>query len=461
MDQVPPMTGSDFSEAVRLLAQGVEGPVLVGADPEYDEARAGYNLAVDQTPAVIVQAVSADDVAAAVRFGAEHGRPVTAQATFHGGDAAPPDAILISTRRMDSFNIDDEAKTATLAAGVRWQAVVQAAAEFDLAPLNGASPEVGAVSYILGGGLGLLAREYGYAADHVRSLEIVTADGIRRTASPDENEDLFWAVRGGKGAFGVVTSIVIDLLPVTRLYGGGLYFAGESAPEVLQAYRAWTATVPEQLTSSAALLRLPDDPILPLPLRGRQVVHLRIAFNGAVADGEQLVAPLRQVAPLLLDTVGDMPYAAVGSIHSDPPMPIPFFDASATLTDLTAEAVDALIAAATAGANGLPTLVEIRHLGGALGRRPVHANAVGSRDAEFLVYVTSIASPPMAGHAAASNQAVLTAIRPWSTGLRLLNFTKPSSPQLYRTAFPADVYNRIRAVKTRYDPTNVFRLGGF
>jgi hypothetical protein len=452
--------GGELVDALKGLAVVVAGPVLLPGDPGYQAELAGYNAAVRQAPLAVVGVTSVADVSEAVRFAASHGLPIAVQSTGHAPMRPAEAALLISTRRLGGVEIDPEAWTARVGAGVRWSSVVEAAAPYGLAPLNGATPSVGVIGYLTGGGIGPLARSYGYAADHVRSLEIVTPDGMARTANPQDNADLFWAVRGGKGNFGVVTSVVIDLFPVRTLFGGGIYFPGEAAPAVLTAYREWVRTVPEAMTSSVALLRLAPDPNLPPPLQGEFVVHLRIAFNGSAVDGERLVAPLRQVAPIVIDTVGEMPYSAVGTIHNDPPGPIPFYDTSTQLADLTADAVDAVLRLAGPGVDTSITLVEIRHLGGALVREPQQPNAVGGRDAGFLVYACSIVPPEEAAQAVAAHRALLSALAPWKAGQALLNFTTSGSPELVAAAFGAQTHARLLELKAKYDPANLFRFAG-
>src|SRR5262249_46496333 len=164
--------------------------------------------------------------------------------------------------------------TARVGAGVKWRPVIDAAAEHGLAPLNGSSSDVGVVGYTLGGGLGPMARTYGFAADHVLALGVGPAGGQIRRVDADHYPDLFWALRGGKGNFGIVTAIEFELVPVTRLYGGGIFFPGAAAPEVLHEFAHWSKQMPEEVTTSVALLRLPDFPFIPEPLRGKLSVHL-------------------------------------------------------------------------------------------------------------------------------------------------------------------------------------------
>ncbi|MFI7658586.1 FAD-binding oxidoreductase [Micromonospora parva] len=450
-----PITGD---AAVRLTAQTV-GPVLLPGDERYDVECASYNLAIPQQPALVVGATNAADVQAAVRFAAEQGLPVAVLATGHS--ALPSaGALLITTRRMDAVVIDVEARTARIEAGVRWQQVVDATAKHGLAPLSGAAPTVGAVSYTLGGGLSPIGRTFGFAADHVRLIELVTADGELRTVTATDEPELFWALRGGKGNFGVVTALEFDLFPVSQIYGGGLFFPGEQAAEVLNGWGRWTAGVPDELTSSVALLQLPPVPEVPEPLRGRLVAHVRIAYLGAAEDGERLIAPLRAIAPTLIDSVTDMPYSAVGSIHADPPTPIPFVDRSALLREFTPELVDTIIAQAGPGTGSPLTVLEIRHLGGAFDRRPEPTNAIDLRGAAFSFYAVAIGGPDQAAAFQDYLNRLVQAIQPWSTGGRFVNFLGASdaTAEGVAAAYPAETYERLVAVKRSYDPTNIFRV---
>lgn len=269
--------------------------VLRPGDAGYDEELAGFQTGFAQRPDVIYAATSADDVEAAVAYAAGAGLPVGVQATGHGLPGDSEGGVLISTRRMDEVVVDAAARTARVSAGTRWGQVVEAAAPHGLAPLNGSAPGVGAVSYTLGGGLGILAREFGYAADHVRSVDAVTADARRRTVCADTEPELFRGLLGGGANLGVVTGLEIALVPVARLYGGSLAYDGAKADAgaVLRAYADWARTVPDALTSSLSALAHPDIPALPPHLRGRYVISVRVAFTGSADEGERLVAPLR------------------------------------------------------------------------------------------------------------------------------------------------------------------------
>ncbi len=441
------------------LFERVRGPVFFGEDDGYDSERAGFQTAARHRPVMIVGATGAEDVQAAVEFATAHGMPMAVQGTGHAlMSVAGQGGVLVTTSRMSGVQVNAEARTAWIEAGVKWKQVIQEAAPYGLAPLSGSAPDVGAVSYTLGGGLGLLSRQYGYAADHVRSIEVVTADARLHLVTADREPDLFWALRGGRDNFGVVTGIEVDLFPVARLYGGGFSFDGEMALDVLNAYRHWTTTVPEEMTSSVALVPFPDVPAVPEPLRGRHVAQVRIAYTGDAETGHRLVEPLREVGPRLMDTLGDMPYTASGSIHNDPAHPIAYTADNAMLSDLDGSALRTVLELAGPGAP-VPCIVELRHLGGALSRPPTVGNAVGHRDARYLFSVLSRLDGADASVVRSVHQRLIEALAPWSSG-RFLNYMygeKPTTEQV-RTAYDPDDYRRLTELKGVYDPTNTFRL---
>lgn len=273
---------------VKRLAEQISGPVLTPQNQQYADETRAWNLAYPQTPAVAVGATTAKDVQAAVRFAAEHGLPVSVLSTGHGSLGTPEQAVLINVRRMTSLVIDEETRTATVGAGVEWQDVVAEAGKVGLAPVSGSALNVGVVGYTIGGGLSpVLGRRYGWAADHVVSFELVTPDGQLHTVSATSEPDLFWAVRGGKSNFGVVTSLTFALMPVARFYGGGLYFDAQHADALLREFRRLAALSDDRLTVSFAFLRMPPLPFVPEPLRGRTSAHLRFSYLGWSRKGKR------------------------------------------------------------------------------------------------------------------------------------------------------------------------------
>ncbi|WP_405800768.1 FAD-binding oxidoreductase [Streptomyces sp. NBC_01506] len=422
----------------------------------YDEARRGLNRAAESRPAYVVVARDEQDVVAAVRLAAKRKRPVGVMATGHGPSLPADDAVLVNTGRMDGVAVDVPGATAWIEAGARWRHVLERTAPHGLAPLSGSSPAVGAVGYLVGGGVGLLGRRFGFAADHVRRLRLVTADGRLRDVTAEEEPDLFWAVRGGKDNFGLVVGMEVDLFPVSRLYGGGLYFEGAATADVLHAYAEWTRHLPEEMASSVLLTHNPDPSGVPDAPRGRFIVHLRIAYSGPAADGERLVRPLRELGGVVLDTVRDMPYAEVGRIyHERTSEPYREYDRNLLLSELTGDTVDALVALAGPDA-GAPFVTELTHLGGAYARPPKAGNCVGGRDAAFSLFTVTVPDP---GNLRRRDE-LLAHLRPWGTGGINLNFAGVEDAGLarVRAAYaPAD-FDRLRAVKARHDPGNMFRV---
>lgn len=420
----------------------------------YAEEVAGFQTAVPTSPAAVVAAESAEDVAAAVRHAAGHGLSVAVQATGHGLTAGTG-GLLISTRRMTGVEIDAAARTARVEAGARWEAVIEAAGEHGLAPLSGSSPDVGVVGYTLAGGFGLLARRYGRAADHVRALDVVTADGELRRAEP--GSDLFWALRGGRDGFGVVTAIEFDLMPVRELYGGSLTFGSANVPAVLRAWRTWSAAAPDTLTTSLAMIRYPDLPVVPEAVRGRHVAQVRIAFLGE--DGDELVAPLRAVAPTLADTLRVMPFTESGSIAAEPRQPHGYHGTNATVSQLNDAMLDAVLEHAGPGAATPPVLI-VDRLGGALARPPRTPGVGWDHAAEFVVRALSMVGDDGVAAVRRTHEKLFDALAPWTTG-RLLPFVygEHAPEEVAESVFPAADLRRLRELKRRYDAGNVFRAG--
>jgi len=446
-------------EALDDLRARVDGPVLAGTDAAASEETATFNLAVTHRPDLVVGATSTEDVAAAVAWAARRGLPVAVQGAAHGATAAVHGALFISTRRMDDVQIDPVRGVARVGAGTRWADVLAAAAPHGLAGVSGSSSHVGVVGYSLGGGMGPMSRQYGFAADRVRSLELITADG--RTCHVDEHSDpeLFWAVRGGKGSFGIVTSMEIDLVPVSEIYGGAVFYAGHSARDVLHSFRTWSPTLPERAGASIALLRLPESPHLPPMLSGQFVVQLRFSFTGGEHEGAGLLAPMLDAGEVLIQGVAAMPYTAVDSIHQDPTEPMPVWEKGLLLSELGVEGVEAVLELAGPDVASPLVMVELRLMGGAIGRQPRVPNAVAGRVGAFSVFALGVLAPGIEEAVPQAGTALVSALQPWSTGTVLLNWLGAADADEVARAWTPETYRRLRAVKQRLDPTDVFRFG--
>jgi FAD/FMN-containing dehydrogenase len=459
------MTFNDWSlspvlpEDAAALAAAVAGSVLPPGDAGYDDERAVFNLNHDLVPAVIVVAQGAADVQAAVTFAAGQRRPVLVKTTGHQIVDKAYGAVVIATHRMNDVTIDAIRSTARVGAGALWSEVVAKAAEAGLAPLNGSNPTVGVSGYTLGGGLSpTLGRSHGYAADHVRSLDVVTADGELRHVDAESEPELFWALRGGKGNFGVVTALEFDLFSVPRLYGGAIYFPGERMADVLRAWTAWLPGTPETMVSSFAALRLPSLPEVPEPLRGAFTVSLRFAYNGTVADGERMIAPMRAVAPAVLDTVADMPYTEVASIHNEPTEPLPYYERSIMLREFPAEAQDRLVELTGPDSGSTVWIAELRALGGAWDREPAVPNAVATRGLPYVLLGVEVGPLSEEQRLKESVAVLLEGMEPWQGDRRLVNNLAPDEATDAAAIYGPERYKRLAAVKKTYDPANMFRL---
>lgn len=444
----------DTSSLREALAREVRGEVFAAGEPGGAAESAAFNAAVVHRPAAVVTARDATDVAAAVRIAGEAGRRVAVQATGHGAAATGEDTVLVSTRHLTGVEVDPLHRVARVAAGTRWREVIDAAVPHGLAPLSGSSSGVGAVGYTLGGGMGHLARRHGFAADHVRSVDLVTASGERTRVTAGSDPELFWALRGGQGGFGIATSIEIDLFPVHAFHGGAMIFTGPAIADVLHAFATWAPTLPDEVTTSVALLRMPPVDEVPPPLRGVVSLALRFGSTGTAEQSETLLAPIRRVATPVLDSIGTMSFAAVDGIHMDPPDPLPAVFRGGLLTGMPGDLVDRLLAVAGPDVEVPLAMVELRLMGGALGRPAAVPNAVAGRDGAFSLSVVAPAPPPLREVAPVVADGVAAALAPWSTGTSLVNFAGHGVAA--ESVWAPDVLARLRRVKAATDPANLF-----
>ncbi|GAA1448121.1 FAD-binding oxidoreductase [Leifsonia poae] len=444
-------------ESIAQLRDAIGGTVYLRGDEGLAAEVACFNPVIRHDPDVVVAVTSDADVAEALRFAREHGLGVRIQATGHGAETPITDGLIISTRALDSLEIDPDARLARIGAGVRWAPVITAAAEFGLVPVTGSSTSVGAVGYTLGGGLGPLARSHGFTADWVRAFRVVTADGEVVTADGATNPELFWALRGGKGGLGVVTEMTLELVPLRTLYGGSLFFDGDAVEQAFQSWIDWSAALPVEATTSAVFLHVPDIEGPPPPLRGHFVFSVRFAYPGDPAEGERLIAPLRAAAPVYLDFVAEMPTTAIATIHNDPEAGAPSWIRGLMLDSFDQDAGRALFELVTP-ASGSPFLaVEIRQLGGATSRDPEEGTAVGGRDSLYTLS-TLAADPGTFAELAPERAALITeAVSDRVSAITNVNW---SAGLVDRAAFektwPPAVLDRLAEVRAEWDPQGVF-----
>jgi hypothetical protein len=431
------------------------GTVVLPGEDGWDEARLAWNLAVDQRPEAVATPTSAEEVAEVVRWAAAEGYRVTAQSTGHNaaalGDLAG--TVLVKLHELRGVTVDPGTRSARAPAGTIWMEVVEAAAEHGLAALAGSSPDVGVVGYTLGGGLSFLARKHGLMTNHVTAIEVVTADGELRRVDADNDPDLFWALRGGGGSFGVVTAVELSLLELASVYAGHLWFPIERSAEVLRAWRDWTETVPEEVTSVGRILQFPPIPDIPEPMRGNSFAVVQAIYCGdEPAEMDALLEPLRALGPAL-DTFEVMTMTELSHLHMDPEHPVPGAGDGGMLDELTDEAIDVFVREVV----GKPILsTEIRHYGGAVARpRPEHG-AVSAFAAPYIMFSVGIAPTAEAKAAVhATVASLLASLEPWRSGHTYLNFAE--SRRDPRTLWPAMVHARLKRVKAAVDPENLFR----
>jgi FAD/FMN-containing dehydrogenase len=447
------ITTNNASRTARLLEQLVKP-----GEERWDCARAAWNLAIDQSPALVAQPADADEVAAVVNFARQNGLRVVVQAEGHGAAALAAvgeDTLLMKTGRLTGAHVDVENRRARVSAGAKWRDVSALASPRGLAPLSGSSAEVGVVGYTLGGGLSWLSRLHGLACNSVLAAEVITADGTLVHANHENEPDLFWALRGGGGSFGVVTALEFELYPVPELSAGMFAWPWERTADVLHAWHEWVPGVPNELSTLARIIQVPPVPSIPESVRGRQLVVIEAAYMGAEGPAGELLRPVRDLGPEI-DTFAAVPLAALGRLHMDPEDPVPFAGNGLMLDELPPAAIDALIETAGPGSSSPLLSLEVRHLGGALSEAPVDAGALATLDQAFLTFgVGMIMDPASARTINIQLDIVADALKPWDSGVRLANFV--DVPIDTRACYPPETYRRLQEVKGRYDPADLFR----
>ncbi|QEC49466.1 FAD-binding oxidoreductase [Baekduia soli] len=428
------------------------GELHAPGDAGYDDARQAWNLAVDQRPALVALPRDADDVSALMGFARANALRIAPQGTGHNANArgSVADSILVRTTLMRGVEIDPVARRARVEAGALWMDVTAPASEHGLAALAGSSPDVGVVGYTLGGGIGWLARALGLACNSVTAIEVVTADGEQLRCDEDRHPELFWALRGGTGSFGVITALELELFPLPEVYQGVMLWPWERSREILRAWHEWTLDAPEAVTTSARILQIPPMPDIPEAFRGRQFVAIDGAVMGTEAYAAEVLAPLRALEPAM-DLFAMAPPAGLVHVHMDPEHPVPGIGGHAMLDELTPEAIDALVDVAGPGTDSPMLAVELRHLGGALARVPARAGATARLEAAYILFAVGVPVTPELAEAIPARLAALkAAVAPWAAERVYLNFAE--EPTDTRSAYGEDAFAALQAVKAEYDP---------
>lgn len=450
---------SDFAEFIHAdeLRRRTRGSVFVPGESGYDTT--AFNLSTVNNPAAVIDVVDSADLAAVIAFAGERELTVAVQATGHGVAGTERHSLLARTAALDTCEVDPVSRTARVGAGVRWQQVIDAAAPFGLAPVCGSAPGVGVAGLLSGGGIGPLVRTFGLCADYVRSLEVVTGDGMIRRAAPDENAELFWGLRGGKATLGVITEAVIELVELSEVYAGAIYFDGADAAAVLGAWHSWAESLSRAASTSVALLRLPEMPGVPPLLAGRLTVAVRYASVAPPAAAAAELAAIRSVAAPILDAVGPMPYSAIGAVHADPVDPMPVHEEGMLLGELTDEAIQTLLEHAGPSAATALLMVELRHLGGALEDEPAVQSAYCHRDAAFNLHTVGVLVPPIQDAVVADADRLIDAMTSWATGGRMPNFVSSADPAVIRSCYDDDTVAWLAALARQLDPRGVLAVG--
>ena len=438
------------------LSNLMSGRIVLPGERDWDAARQAFNLLVDQRPAAVALPADEGDVAAVVNYARRHGLRIAPQATGHnaGPLGSLEETVLVHTSGLTSVSIDAAARRVRAGSGVKWEKVTPGLSELGLAGLHGSSPDVGIAGYSLGGGMGWLARKYGLQANSVTAIEVVTADGHVVRADHSREPDLFWALRGGGGNFGVVTAIEFSVYPVEELYAGAMFFPLEQASDVLHAWHELLPELPEELMSWASMLRFPDLPDVPEVVRGGSYAVVMAAFLGEEADGRALLRPVRELGPVM-DTFAMVPPIELGDLAMDPPDPLPYLLAHHLLDDTSSPAIDDLVAAAGADSGSPLNMVQLRHMGGALARKAPGAGARATLPGSISLLSLGVTPDEAAVTAVeASLETVQEALRPWRVGDNP-NFVEETVDA--SGFFDAETWSRLREVKALYDPADMFK----
>lgn len=454
------------------LRRAVRGRVIAPGDEGWDQVRQPWNRRVDQRPAAVVDLVGRADVVATVRYAVDHGLTVSTQAVGHGAGGSLEGSLLIRTSRWRELTVSPDRRRATVGPGALWGDLLAATEPVGLTGLTGTSAGVSVTGYSLQGGAGPLGRRFGFAANDVVGADVVTADGQVVQADAASHPELFWALRGGGGGFGIVVSLEVRLHPAPELYGGQLVWPAEHARTVLGAWSQWAGDLPPELSSMAAVVTLPPFPAVPEELRGRTVVAVTVCHLGDRQGGEQLLAPLREAAPIMADSLRPLRICDLGRLRFEPPEPVPVRWRAELLWDLPTAAVDTIVDTIRpgGGSEGRPgggrgakpgggpergsplVVVEVRHLGGAFASSEPGHGAIDAVEAPFMIEAVGFATTPDQDTAIQAGQEALTkALDPWRTGTTLPSFADPVRDS--GRVFDPATQDHLREVKSRYDPT--------
>lgn len=451
------VTSTEPREALTAqLRAGVTGEVITPADAGYDKARTVFLGGIDRRPAVIVRAVDAADVAHVVRVARTGDLPLAVRSGGHSVYGVWDDAIVLDLSDLRSLEIDVEGRTAWAGPGLTAGEYTEATAAHGLQTGFGDTASVGLGGITTGGGLGYLVRKYGLTIDNLLAAEVVTAEGDLLHVDADNHPDLFWAIRGGGGNFGVVTRFKYRLNEVDTIYGGLLILP--ATPEVVANYLTLSDQAPEELSSILNIVPAPPLPFVPEEFHGQLVGMALLVYAGDAESGERAVAPFRELATPLADMVQAMPFTGVYQ-PEDPEYHPLTFSRTTFVDEFDVERAAAMLDTLRTAKNAMP-VAQLRVLGGAMARVPVDATAFAHRNRKIMLTAAVVYEDPAEAEVQKAWVVDFGASLRQGEGGAYINFLYDDGAERIHEAYPAATWDRLREIKRRYDPTNLFRLNG-
>jgi FAD/FMN-containing dehydrogenase len=445
-----------------VLAARLHGTLVRPGDAAFEAARAVWNGAAGR-PALIAYCADAADVRAAIGFAREHALEVAVRSGGHSlaGQSVSEGGLVVDLSRLKGIDIDPARRRARIGPGLTWGEVAHALQPHGLALTAGDTASVGVGGLTLGGGIGWMARRFGLTIDHLRSVDMITADGRLLHADAAEHAALFWGLRGGGGNFGVATAFEFDLHHGGMILGGAVFYAAkdtDTATDILQAYASLATAAPDGLTTQALFVTAPPSPFIPPSSRGTPVIAILLCYSGDLAEGERVVEPLRRLAAPIADMVAPMPCSAIYALTEMAGARGPHLYSRALFLQRLDDDAARAIAAVAARIMSPETRVQVRVLGGALGRVPENAMAFAHRDKGAVAIVDIAGSDSDEdGRSRARTEQFWQALQPHAAGAPV-SFLAEDSAERIGEAYPPATYARLATLKHRYDPTNVFHL---
>lgn len=435
-----------------------QGTLIQRSDAAYDAARRVWNGEIDRRPLLIARCTSSEDVARALRFASEQQLPLAVRSGGHSsaGHSTCDDGLVIDLSSLKDIELDVARRTVRAGAGLLWKELLSATLEAGYAVPSGTISTVGVGGLTLGGGIGWLGRKYGLTIDSLLSAEIVTPDGTIRQASVSEHPDLFWAIRGGGGNFGVVTSFEFHLHPVNIVYGGLIVFPAERMCDLLRFHREAAASAPEELTTQLLRLGLPPAPFVPVEMHHRPAVALGVCYCGDPDEGAKAVQPWLDAFEPLVNLAGPMPYRVLAGMIDDAAPAGMFEDMrGGFVTELSDDLIDTLVAV-TADLPPMPAHLEIQQLGGAIARIDASQTAYSHRDKPYhVVLISGGMERAAADQSAQWLERVWPMLEPHISGVYVNFMGHHEAPERVATAYTPETLARLHALKQRYDPNNL------